>query len=109
MPAGSRGSYRGSSNPRNQFSRLFMFEYAKENARTFFLLARRAKLSAGWRFSNDFVRLFVFAQPHENGSAQFSVPRPLRKFDFGNKLRVDPMYLFHHRRCDAEHPLAVLL
>jgi hypothetical protein len=46
---------------RDQFSRLFMFEYAKENARTFFLLGRRAKLSAGWPFPNDFARFFIVA------------------------------------------------
>ena len=95
--------------PRDQFSRLFMFEYADQNARTdCFFLAGGANLSAG-RFANNVARLFIFAQTHENRCTQFSVARPLCEFDLSDELRIDPLYFFHHRRCNAEHPLAVLL
>src|SRR6266511_5541491 len=98
--------------------RLFMFEYATENARTLCLsalrnasglTAPRVYLSSGWRFANNFARLFIFAQPHENGCAQFSVPRPLREFDFGDKLRVNPVFFLHPPRFRARTRCAVLL
>ena len=97
-----------SLDPRDEFSRLFMFEYADQNARTDYSSCWGANLSAG-RFANNVARLFIFAQTHENRCTQFSVARPLCEFYLSHELRIDPLYLFHHRRCNAEYPLTVLL
>jgi hypothetical protein len=57
-------------NPRDQFSQLFIFEYANENARTPAFQLREMHLasqhcariaSSRWRFANNFARFFIVA------------------------------------------------
>src|SRR5215471_7663394 len=77
-------SLRLSIRPTNLSRLLYSSAPMKTRARSAFpvrwmrlIRQHRAPPSMRWRFANNFARLFIFAQPHEDGGTQFSVSRPL--------------------------------